>query len=296
MPSGDDRGGKVHRYDGVHREHQRCGDAGKHEAHFLETGPMLGASAPSETQDAVDLFLQRLGHPVADGRKVRYETDVPKDQGDGEVGRDGKHVPKQRTVEIDPERTELVWQGQHPIAHPDAAHVDAWEHGSHDHRENGHGLRRAVDGHPPLLTEEQQHCGNQRPGVTDSDPPHEVGDVPGPTYGLVEAPHTDARTDEVKDAPDAIESNDAGDGDHDFPSQGRLALDGTHDIIGDVLVALVPQDQGFPNGGFLLHGIRSWGCCGPSSGRRRSAGCRPPPRRGRSGCCHRWRSPHCWCR
>ena len=41
-----------------------------------------------------------------------------------------------------------------------------------------------------------------------------------------------------------------------FHPKGALPLDGANDIIGDVLVTLVPQNQGFPNGGFLLHGLR----------------------------------------
>ncbi len=50
----------------------------------------------------------------------------------------------------------------------------------------------------------------------------------------------------VQDASHPVKGDDAGDGDHDLPSQGRLPLDGSNDIIGDVLVDLVPQRSGVP--------------------------------------------------
>ena len=50
----------------------------------------------------------------------------------------------------------------------------------HDDGEDGHGLRRAVDGHPPLLTEQQQHGGNQRASVADADPDAEGEAAPAP--------------------------------------------------------------------------------------------------------------------
>ena len=295
VPSGDHRGCEVHRDDGVHREHEGGGDPCQNEADLLKTVPVLGTSGPSERQHAVNLLLNGAGHTVADGGEVGNQSDVPKHQRNREVGRDGEHVPQKRTVEVHPQRPKLVGEWEHPVAHPNASHVDAREHRRHDDRENGHGLCRAVDGHTPLLTEQQQHRRNQGSCVADADPPHEVGDVPCPVHGLVQAPSADACAQEIQDATHAVDGDEAGNGDHDFPTQRSWSHDGPHHVVRDVLVGLVPQNQGFANGCFSLHveGIRlRWTqCCAPSSCRRCWAGCPPPPRRGTNGCCWRWCAP-----
>ena len=54
-----------------------------------------------------------------------------------------------------------------------------------------------------LLAEQQQDGGDQRAGVADADPEHEVGDVERPADGLVEAPGADAGRDLVGHAADA---------------------------------------------------------------------------------------------
>jgi hypothetical protein len=57
-----------------------------------------------------------------------------------------------------------------------------------NHRENRHGLCSAVHPRAPALAEQQQDGRNQRTGVTDTDPPNEVGDVPCPVDGTVQRP------------------------------------------------------------------------------------------------------------
>jgi hypothetical protein len=65
------------------------------------------------------------------------------------------------------------------------------------HREDGHGLGEAVDARAPLLAEEEEDGGDQRSGVADADPPHEVGDVPGPVDRRVVTPDADAHREQV---------------------------------------------------------------------------------------------------
>ena len=59
------------------------------------------------------------------------------------------------------------------------------------HREDRHRFRSAVDGRPPVLSSEEQNRRNQRSGVTNTNPEHEVGDVPTPENRVGHAPHTD---------------------------------------------------------------------------------------------------------
>src|SRR5690606_23400292 len=135
----------------------------------------------------------------------------------GEVGGDRKNVPKQRGVEVYPEGTELVGNGQYPIGQPGAAHVDHRKKTCLDHRKDGHRLRGTVDRHSPFLPEEQQYGGNQGSCVTDTHPPYKVGDVPGPVDGPVKTPGPDARGYGINDTSQTPEKGNQGNGEHDPP-------------------------------------------------------------------------------
>ena len=69
---------------------------------------------------------------------------------------------------------------------------------AHD-REDGHRLRRAVDRGAPFLPEEEEDRRDQRPGVPDADPEHEVRDVPRPADGDVESPDANPLPEEPRD-------------------------------------------------------------------------------------------------
>ena len=58
--------------------------------------------------------------------------------------------------------------------------------------EQGHRLGEPVDGGPPLLMQEQQNGRDQRAGVTDADPPHEIRDGKTPADRDIDAPDADA--------------------------------------------------------------------------------------------------------
>ena len=58
--------------------------------------------------------------------------------------------------------------------------------------EDRHRLGKSIDGRSPTLSEDEEDCADQRARMTDSDPPDEVRDVPGPVdWGSV-APDPDA--------------------------------------------------------------------------------------------------------
>ncbi len=59
--------------------------------------------------------------------------------------------------------------------------------GAH-YRKDGHRFSRTVHTGSPPLPEQQEDRGDQRTGVTDTYPPHEVGDIPTPAHGFVEIP------------------------------------------------------------------------------------------------------------
>ncbi len=69
---------------------------------------------------------------------------------------------------------------------------------AHD-REDCHRFGEAIDACSPVLFEEEQNGGDQRSGVADADPEHEVHDRPAPRDGLVVAPHTHAGGDQQQD-------------------------------------------------------------------------------------------------
>ena len=117
-----------------------------------------------------------------------------------------------------------------------------------DHRENRHRLGKAVDAGPPLLAEQEQNRRNQRAGVADADPEHEVDDVKGPEDRGVVAPHADAGRDQVADQRQRTSRpSDDATAERDVPSQRRLGAFGDRaDHVGDRGEVLPAGDQGRP--------------------------------------------------
>ena len=54
-----------------------------------------------------------------------------------------------------------------------------------------------------FCAEQKQDRGDQRAGVADTDPEHEVGDVPRPADRMIESPHTDAGGNLIAEAEEA---------------------------------------------------------------------------------------------
>ena len=202
VPAGQDRGREVEGNDRVNREHQRRGEAGEDEIRHLVVTPLPVRSAPAERENAVDVFGHpRLG-PVAQGREIGDQAGKPKQDGHGEVSRDREYVPEQRGAEVRPDAVGIRDRCQEP-RHPHATYVDAGEDTRAHHRKERHCLRRAVDRRAPLLACEEKDRRDERAGVSDTDPEHEVGNIPRPTIRVVFPPGPDAIRDLVADAEEA---------------------------------------------------------------------------------------------
>ena len=116
---------------------------------------------------------------VAQRGEVGDEADEPEEQRDREVGGDREHVPESGLLKF----------GQMPIWFGIGSRKYAnqtrptWMPGKMQRADDGedrHRLRGAVDRRAPLLAEQEENGGDQRAGVTDTDPQDEVRDVPGP--------------------------------------------------------------------------------------------------------------------
>ena len=200
---------------------------------------MLGFAAPAEGQDAVDVLLNGVDGAVANHGEVGDQTDVPENGGYAQIGGKREYVPQQRGVEVHPQGTKLVGDGQHKVRNPNTTHVDHGEQSRLDYGENGHGLRGAVDGHAPLLTEQQQYRRNQGSCVANAHPPYEVGDVPSPADGLVQSPGSDTVGNGPEYGAHAPEKQGQGNAKSNPPGLWGRGLNGANDVQRDVVVRLI---------------------------------------------------------
>ena len=103
---------------------------------------------------------------------------------------------------------------------------------AHDGKD-GHRLCRAVDRRAPFLTKEEEDRRDERPGVADPDPEHEVRDIPRPTDRDVEAPDADPLPEQPRDR-DAEQAEERERRDEKEPPAKRgRPLDGLRDSLGD---------------------------------------------------------------
>ena len=204
VPAGQLRDGEVDRHDRVHREHQRRRQAGEDQVRHLVVAASAGASRASRGRRS----RRRSGasRVLARSRMVAEigdQADVPEEQRDREVGRDGEEVPQQRAAEVRPD-AHLIRERRHPVRHPRPPDVDARERCSaHMTAKIVIASADAVDRRAPLLPEQEENGRDQRAGVADADPEHEVGDVERPADRDVEAPDADALPEQPGDREDA---------------------------------------------------------------------------------------------
>ena len=128
---------------------------------------------------------------IAQRAEVRNHADVPEDDRDGCVGRNGEDVPGQRRAELRPD-VHRVRVGQEPVREPWTADVDERKGAGADDGKDGHRLGEAVDRVAPGLLEQQKNGRDQRAGVADTDPPDEVDDGEAPGTGDGNTPDADA--------------------------------------------------------------------------------------------------------
>jgi len=228
--------------------------------------PVAARVAPAEAEQAEDVAPQKVGDPhaaagvlcrehpavgtVTHGREVRDQAHEPEEDRNRRVGGHREDVPEQRALEVGPDPVVVGDREDHPDE-PDAADVDRGEDARAHDREDGHRLGRAVHRGAPLLLEQAQDRGDQRSGVADADPEHEVGDVPRPVDLVVQAPDTDTRDQQVADE-QTQQAHDARGGQEQRgpPEPGRL-LGVAADDLGDLGVAPVVEDHGRPRRGVL---------------------------------------------
>src|SRR5262249_32583438 len=126
-------------------------------------------------------------------------ADEPEKERDGEVRADRKDVPDERTLEIRPDR-HLVRDREHVVRVPSASDVNAREDERADDGKDRHRLTEAVDRRAPFLAEQEEDGADERSGVTDTDPPDEVRDVPRPVDRRVISPDAYAGPEEMADS------------------------------------------------------------------------------------------------
>jgi len=71
VPTGDDRGGEVHGYDGVYGKYQGGRQTGHYQGYFLKALLSFGLAAPTKGEDSVDVLLHWIDRTVANHRKIR---------------------------------------------------------------------------------------------------------------------------------------------------------------------------------------------------------------------------------
>ena len=116
---------------------------------------------------------------VADQREVRNHRQEEEQHAAGQVGRDREEVPHQRRPEIGPDAA-LVRIRHEPEEEPRPAEVNDRKHRADHQGEHRDGLRAARDRTAPSGVDQSQDRGDERAGVADADPEHEVRDVEGP--------------------------------------------------------------------------------------------------------------------
>ena len=163
--------------------------------------PLPVRALPAEGQDGVQLSPP-VPYAVACDRDVGNEAEVKEEHADGQIRRDGEYVPHQRRLKIDPQVT-LVGVGKQPVEIPGSPKVnDRKQTGGH-HREDGHRLGGPRDRRAPAGAKQEQDGGDQRAGMGDPDPKHEVGDVNRPHHGRVIAGDTETGPNLVGEGVDA---------------------------------------------------------------------------------------------
>jgi hypothetical protein len=89
------------------------------------------------------------------------------------------------------------------------------------------------------LAEEEEDRGDQCTGVTDTDPPNEVGDIPTPTNGTVNTPCTKTPINGPANREYTIAQQYESEEETYIPHAARLALDRANDVFRHLVVVLL---------------------------------------------------------
>ena len=118
------------------------------------------------------------------------------------------------------------------------------EHAGAGYGEQRHGLGEAVDGIAPALIQQQQNRRNQRAGVSDSDPPHEVRDGESPADRDLDAPNADAFGEQQRHGPQEQQQQGESAGEAGDPEYRRAAgQDHGGDLVGNRAEGIARRDH-----------------------------------------------------
>src|SRR5437667_7547499 len=227
--------------------------------------PVAVRSAPADRKNAIKEFLDFRGGAIAQRRQVGDQSSVPEQHRNGEVGRDGKDVPEQRAAEVWPDAV-IVRQRRQIPRHPNAPHVHAGENRGANHREKCHRFRGTIDRSAPLLSQQVKNRRNQSAGVPDTDPEHEISNVPGPADGMVQSPGADPGGNLIAKTEKTETGNSRSDGESDPPPPRRAIFHGAGDALRNPAVTPPVQYQRRTSqrtlGGSDLLALSQFWCCG----------------------------------
>src|SRR6266404_1254282 len=141
--------------------------------------PVAIRTAPAEREKSEKKLSDFRRGSIAQRRQIRDQTRVPKQNRDRKISRNRKHIPYQRAPEVWPD-CPVVWHRREIPRHPNTTDMDAWENRGANNRKESHRFGRAIDRRAPFLPEQIQDGRDECAGMSDTDPKHEVRDVPGP--------------------------------------------------------------------------------------------------------------------
>src|SRR5207248_9488594 len=115
----------------------------------------------------------------------------------------------------------IIWERRQIPSQQNAANVDARKNGGADDREQCHHFSGTIDRGAPFLSQQIKDGRNQSAGVSDTDPEHEIGNVPGPADGMVQSPRADSGGNLIPKTKETETGNRRGDGEGDPPPARR---------------------------------------------------------------------------
>ena len=166
---------------------ERRGKAAEKEVRDAVVAPVGAVAAPAERDDAVEAALEQRRRAVTRRRQIGQQARVPEEERDREVRRHRDDVPRERRAELRP-HPHLGGVRDEPVGEPRASQMQDGKAARLNHREERHPFGESVDRRPPAHLEEQEDGRDERPGMTDPDPPDEVDDREGPRHGDVVPP------------------------------------------------------------------------------------------------------------
>ena len=191
-------GRKVQTDDAVHGNHQGHGECGEQQLRALAPLPVARLAAPAQRQQAVGNLPAAPARAIAQGGKVRDQSQIPKHQRQQQVGQNREKVPNQRAAPLGPQ-AHHVGIGRQPIEEPGPAQMDDRKHAGDHQGEDRHGLGKATDRGAPRLARQMQRRRYEGPGHGDGDPPDVVGDVKSPYHRDIQSPDANPRVEQVAD-------------------------------------------------------------------------------------------------